>query len=58
MKIIYSVKFYGKTNYGTLTFDVILSIKQEFKTLIIKDDMWDNRIELYFNKSFIMNGDY
>jgi len=45
------VKFYGKTNYGTLTFD-------EFKTLIIKDHMWDNRIELYFNKSFIMNGDY
>lgn len=50
-KVIYGVKQFGKTTYGTLTFD-------EYKELIASDVMWKVQLEGYMNSSFVMIGEY
>lgn len=51
MRVVYSVKWEGKKQYGTLTFD-------EFVSLVENEDGFKDLVQPYMKKSFVMMGNY
>jgi len=49
MKTIYSVKQYGKTEYGTLAYPEYIKL--------LADDLW-GYMYTYMNGSYVMQGEY